>query len=361
MAGRLFLMAGGGTGGHVIPALAVARELRSRGHEAIFVGTRTGIEAKLAPAAGFEMEWIEIGGLKRVGAVRTLRTLWQLPSSTLGVYRAIGRRRPAALFSMGGYVSGPAMVAAKLRGLPVVVMEPNALPGFTNRKMARYVDKALLSFPEASRFFPEGRSETTGVPVRPEFFTLPEKPPTGCFTVLVTGGSQGSRTLNNAARQSWPLFRESGRRIRFIHQAGVAMAGALAEEFRATGLEGSVSAFLDDMAAAFAEADLIVCRSGAGAVAEVAAAGKPSILCPFPFAADQHQLKNAEAFARAGAAKLVVDAEMTGERLFLEVSALADSPAELDRMGQAARQFAHPDAARRAADALEQAAEKKES
>jgi UDP-N-acetylglucosamine--N-acetylmuramyl-(pentapeptide) pyrophosphoryl-undecaprenol N-acetylglucosamine transferase len=354
MAGRLFLMAGGGTGGHVVPALAVARELCARGHEVLFVGTRDGLEAKLVPAAGFEIEWIEIGGLKRVGAARTARSLWQLPSSTLRVSGLIGKRRPAALFSMGGYVAGPAMMAAKLRGVPLVVMEANAVPGFTNRRMARFVDAALLSFPEAARFFPPGRSAITGVPVRPEFFSLPPGARGGVATLLVTGGSRGSRTLNNASRGSWPLF-ASARRVRVLHQAGAGMAAELAEEFARSGLEGEVSAFINDMPAAFAQADVVVCRSGAGAVGEVAAAGKPAVLCPFPFAADQHQLKNAEALARAGAARLVADAEMTGERLFREVTAMLDDPAGMERLGNAARAFAHPDAARRAADALEEA------
>ncbi len=349
-------MAGGGTGGHVIPALAVARELRSRGHEAIFIGTRTGLEARLVPDAGFAIEWIEIGGLKRVGLVQTLRTLWQLPLSTLRVAGILKRHHAAAVFSMGGYVAGPAMLAAWLRRAPVVLMEPNALPGFTNRRMGRAVDRALLNFHEAAKFFPEGRAEVTGVPVRAEFFSLPRKSRGEVLTVLVTGGSQGSRTLNNAARASWALFRDAGSRIRFIHQTGPSMADQLANEFSATGLDGGVTAFIKDMPAAFAEADLIVCRSGAGAVAELAAAGKPSILAPFPFAADQHQLKNAEALARAGAARLVLDAEMTGERLFQEINGLASEPGRLEQMGGAARTFAHPDAARRAADVLEEVA-----
>lgn len=347
-------MAGGGTGGHVIPALAVARELYARGHQPFFIGTRSGLEARLVPDAGFPIEWIEIGGLKRVGLSQTLRTLWQLPISTLRVAGILKRRRVAAVFSMGGYVAGPAMLAARLRRVPVVLMEPNALPGFTNRRMGRLVDRALLNFREAARFFPEGRAEVTGVPVRAEFFSVPRKSRGDILTVLITGGSQGSRTLNNATRASWPLFRNAP--VRFIHQAGAGMADQLAHEFAATGLDGSVTAFIKDMPAAFAEADLIVCRSGAGAVAELAAAGKPSILVPFPFAADQHQLKNAEAFARAGAARLVLDAEVTGERLFQEINGLASAPGRLEEMGEAARGFAHTGAARRAAEVLEEVA-----
>jgi len=351
-----FLMAGGGTGGHVIPALAVARELRQRGRSVFFVGTDRGLEARLVPCDGFLLERIEIGGLKRVSLRQTLATLWQLPISTRAAGRLIVSHRVAAVFSMGGYVAGPPVIAALARHVPVVVMEPNAVPGFTNRRIARFVSRALISFPETERYFPKGRTEITGLPVREEFFALPPKPRGALFTVLITGGSQGSRTLNQAARESWPLFREAGTSVSFIHQTGPAAAEELRAAFAGSGLAGEVLPFIADMPAAFAQADLIVCRSGAGAVAELAAAGKPSILSPFPFAADQHQLRNAEAFARAGAARLVQDREMSGRKLFETVAELAAGPAALERMGQAARALAHPGAARRAADSLEEAA-----
>ncbi len=355
MSGRaLFLLAGGGTGGHVFPAIAVAEELRRRGHEALFVGTRTGIEARLVPAKGFPIEWIEIGGLKRVGAAQVFRTLGQLPASVLQVARLIRRRRPAGVFSMGGYVAGPVVLAAWLSRLPVIVMEPNAVPGLTNRRVGRFATRALLGFPEAARFFPRDRSEVAGLPVRQEFFNVPPKPREEILTVLITGGSRGSRTLNSAARESWPLFQNTPFRVRFVHQAGMDAWADLDAEFRATKLPGEVVSFIEDMPAAFAKADLIVCRSGAGAVAELAAAGKPSILVPFPFAADDHQLRNAEAFARAGAARLAPDKEMTGRRLYDEVTALGADPEALDRMGRAARSLARPRAAQRAADLMEE-------
>lgn len=350
---RVFLMAGGGTGGHVIPALAVAQELRARGHEPLFVGTREGMEAKLAPTAGFEIEWVEIGGLKRVGATQVMRTLGQLPLGVLQVNRVIGERKPAAVFSMGGYVAGPVVLAAWLRRLPVVLMEPNATPGMTNRKMGRFAARALISFPETAQFFPAGRSEVTGLPVRNEFFDIPPKPRGEVLTVLITGGSRGSRTLNKAAKESWPLFVESGMRVRLVHQAGSEAWRRLAEEFAESGLEGEVLEFIENMPAAFANADIVVCRSGAGAVAELAAAGKPAILVPFPFATDDHQLRNAEAMVKQGASLLVLDKVMTGQRLFDEVTALAREEGLLERMGQAARAMAKPGAAQRAADVLE--------
>jgi len=338
----------------VIPALAVARELRERGREVLFVGTSRGLEAKLAPAEGFRLETIEIGGLKRVGARRMAATLLQLPIAAFDCGRFV--RDAAAVFSMGGYVAGPPVIAALARQTPVVAMEPNAVPGFTNRRIAMYVRRALVSFPETARYFPCGRTELTGLPVREEFFSLAGKPPGGPFTVLITGGSQGSRTLNQAARQSWPLFRASPAPVRIIHQTGPAAYEELRAAFAGSGPEGEVLPFIPDMPAAFAQADLVVCRSGAGAVAELAAAGKPSILSPFPFAADQHQLRNAEAFARAGAACLIEDREMTGQKLFETVAGLAADPGELARMASAARRLAHPGAARRAAEILEEVA-----
>ncbi|HWB86735.1 MAG TPA: undecaprenyldiphospho-muramoylpentapeptide beta-N-acetylglucosaminyltransferase [Bryobacteraceae bacterium] len=351
---RPFLMAGGGTGGHVIPALAVARELRARGHGVFFVGTARGMEGKLVPAAGFEFEQIEIGALNRVGLKRKVATLARLPVTTLRCGRFV--RRAGAVFSMGGYVAGPPVMAAILRGVPVVVMEPNAVPGFTNRVIGRLVSRALISFPETSRYFPQGRTETTGLPVREEFFQLPAKPRGAVLNILITGGSQGSRALNQAGRASWPLFRDQNPAVRIVHQTGPGEFEALRQEFAQSGLEGEIVPFITDMPSAFAEADLVVCRSGAGAVSELAAAGKPSILAPFPFAADDHQTRNAEAMERGGAARVIRDSELTGAALFSMISELAGTRGKLEEMGRAAREFAKPGAARRAAEILEEVA-----
>ena len=353
---QTFVMAGGGTGGHVLPALAVARELRSRGHEVRFIGTRRGMEAKLVPAESFPMEWIEIGGLKRVGIRRTLATLAELPWSIWQAARMLDRARPAAVFSTGGYVAGPVLLAALWSRLPVVVLEPNAVPGFTHRRLARFVARALVSFPETARWFPEGRAEVTGLPVREEFFAVTPRSTGAVNTVLITGGSQGSRTLNRAVEESWPLWKKGT--VRLLHQTGERACEDTSRRFRDAGVEGEIAAFWPDMPAVFAQADLIVSRAGAGAVCELAAAGKPSILVPLPTASDQHQLRNAEAFERAGAARLVPDHEMNGARLVEEVTRLAAEPGALERMGQAARAFARPGAARRAAEILESLAER---
>jgi UDP-N-acetylglucosamine--N-acetylmuramyl-(pentapeptide) pyrophosphoryl-undecaprenol N-acetylglucosamine transferase len=354
MPGKLFLMAGGGTGGHVIPLIAVARELVARGHRVLFIGTARGIESRLVPAAGFELKLIEIGGLNRVGGLRVARTLLRLPFVTASCMK--WARASAGVFSMGGYAAGPPVMAALLARRPVVVMEPNAFPGFTNRVIGRLVRRALVAFPETARYFPAGKTTLTGLPVREEFYRLPAKQRGAVLDILITGGSQGSRTLNRAARESWPLFRQSGTRVRIRHQSGAAGCEELQAACAASGIEGEVVPFISDMPAAFAQADLVICRSGAGAVSELAAAGKPSVLVPFPFAADDHQTRNAQALERGGAARMVRDGEWNGARLFEIVTELVREEGLLETMGEAARAFAHPGAARRAAEILEQEA-----
>jgi UDP-N-acetylglucosamine--N-acetylmuramyl-(pentapeptide) pyrophosphoryl-undecaprenol N-acetylglucosamine transferase len=336
----------------VIPALAVARELSRRDNHIFFVGTERGMESRLVPAEGFELKTISIGGLNRVSLLQKLKTLARLPITTLGCLKYSS----AAVFSMGGYVAGPPVLAALMRRTPVVVMEPNAIAGFTNRWIGRFVSRALVSFEETARFFPPGRTEVTGLPVREEFFRIPPKARSGALQLLITGGSQGSHTLNRAARQSWQRFRNADYPVSITHQTGAREHEEIHAEFAKSGLAGRVTAFIADMPEAFAAADLVICRSGAGTVSELAAAGRASILVPFPFAADDHQTHNAAAMQRGGAARLIRDAEFTGEKLFQTVTELSAGSATLEKMAAAARQFAKPDAARRAADILEEAA-----
>jgi UDP-N-acetylglucosamine--N-acetylmuramyl-(pentapeptide) pyrophosphoryl-undecaprenol N-acetylglucosamine transferase len=299
--------------------------------------------------------------LKNLGMATRITSLWRLLAETVAQWKRFGEWKPAAVFSMGGYVAGPPVLAALLRGVPIVIMEPNAVPGATNRWIASRVKRALISFEETARYFPKGRTEVTGLPVREEFFRIGQKREEAEFTVLITGGSQGSRTLNEAARQSWPLFREAGLPVRLLHQTGLPTYESLAAEFAATGLAGEVSAFVEDMPAAFSRADLIVCRAGAGAVSELAAAGKPSVLIPFPFAADDHQLRNAQVFERAGAALLSLDRDWNGRTFADVVTRLYEDRAKLAEMGRNAKKLARrPEdgtaAARAAAILIEEAA-----
>jgi len=314
----------------------------------------------LVPQAGFDIEWIESAGLQRKSLPQMLGALGKLPLAVWKVRGLIARERPVAMLSIGGYVAGPAVLAALSKGLPVVAVEPNAVPGLVTRRTASRVARACVNFEETLRWFPAGRAVVTGVPVRHEFFAIREKQE-GEFTVLVTGGSQGSRTLNRAARESWPLWQRwqqtTGESVRLLLQCGNAEVDALRQAFAQTGLKGEVSAFIADIPAAFAEADVVVSRAGASTVAELCAAGKPSILVPFPFAADDHQTKNAEAMARAGAARMVADSAWTGEAMVNQLTQLKQQPEMLRAMGQAARQLAHPEAARITADILIEVAE----
>ncbi|MBV9759693.1 MAG: undecaprenyldiphospho-muramoylpentapeptide beta-N-acetylglucosaminyltransferase [Acidobacteriaceae bacterium] len=350
-----FVMTGGGTGGHVFPGLAVARILRERGHKLLFVGTREGMEARLVPENGFDIEFVRSGGLQRVGLRKQVQAGLRIPFGVAAASRLLRRFGTQAVFSTGGYVAGPVMIAALLRRIPLIVMEPNAIPGLANRRVGDRVYRALVGFESTQRWFRAGKSEVTGLPVRPEFFDVQPKRG-GPFTVLITGGSRGARTLNRASRESWPLVKESGAPIRIVHQTGAAEYEGLTREFETAGIQGEVAPFLRDMPGAFAQADLIVSRAGAGAVNEIAAAGMPSVLVPLPFAADDHQRRNAEAFVNAGAARMTLDAELNGARLFREIEDLRSDPAELERMRERVRRFAQPGAAERAADVLEEAA-----
>lgn len=335
-----------------MPLLAVAAELRSRGHECLFVGTKRGLEARLAPARGFPIEFIDIGGLQRVGARQALRTLWQLPAS-VGRCAAILRRwRAAAVFSLGGYVAGPVLLAALARRVPVVAMEPNAIPGLVTRRFARFTRRALVQFDETRRYFPEGRAELCGLPVREEFFATSWQPPDAVFRVLITGGSRGARTLNRAAREAFP--RLAGAAVHLTVQTGEAEFEQTRAALAASGADGLVVPFIEDMPEAYAEAHFVISRAGAGAVSELAAAGRPSLLAPFPFAADDHQRHNAEALARAGAAIVISDGEMNGEVLASAILDLRGRPARLEQMSAAARAHARPGGARRAAAVLEE-------
>jgi UDP-N-acetylglucosamine--N-acetylmuramyl-(pentapeptide) pyrophosphoryl-undecaprenol N-acetylglucosamine transferase len=346
---------GGGTGGHVIPAIAVAGELRQRGHEAVFIGTRAGMEAVLVPREGFLIEYIEIGGLNSVGLGRQLRTLAMLPGSILRSRAILHRLSPRVLFSMGGYVAAPPMIAARWSRIPIAAMEPNAMPGLVTRKLRGWIDRALISFEETRAFLPGVSTELTGLPVRRAFFDIAPRPPGTPRSILVTGGSQGSRRLNEACQESWELFAQAGWPVRFVHQAGRLHHQAFAASFRAAGVPGEAAEFIPAMPAAFAAADLVVCRAGAGAVAELAAAGKPAILVPYPFAADDHQAKNAAAMERAGAARVIRDAALNGRVLFDAIQNL--SAGDLAAMSAAARRLARPGAAERAASILEELAQ----
>jgi UDP-N-acetylglucosamine--N-acetylmuramyl-(pentapeptide) pyrophosphoryl-undecaprenol N-acetylglucosamine transferase len=348
------LIAGGGTGGHVIPALAIARELRdSHGAEVRFVGTARGLETRLVPEGGFPLELIQVGQLKNVSLATRVRTLADLP---LGVMRCVGlvrSFRPDVVVGVGGYASGPAMMAAILLRVPTLAFEPNAVPGLANRLVGRWVNAAAVNFEETRKYFRGAR--VTGIPVRREFFAIGELPskdvPSRTVQLLVFGGSQGARIFNEVMPRIAKRLMEEVPGLRILHQAGAKFAEPVEAAYGASGADATrweVSAFLDDMPRRFADADLILCRSGASTVAELAAAGKAAVLVPLPTAADNHQLKNAEVFAAAGAAELRVQRSDAAMESFLssDLAALLLDSARRREMSRKVRGLAHPDAVR---------------
>jgi UDP-N-acetylglucosamine--N-acetylmuramyl-(pentapeptide) pyrophosphoryl-undecaprenol N-acetylglucosamine transferase len=351
------MMAGGGTGGHVFPALAVAEELRRRNAstEVMFVGTNNGIEVKVVPAAGYPLRTLPVAGFQGVTAAARLRSLALMPSALWRSRALLREFEPNAVFGVGGYASGPAMFTAALGGRPTVLFEANAEPGLANRLLVPWVTRAAVTYESTlARFGAKG--VRTGSPVRPEFFRVPAKKHEGPFTLLIFGGSRGALALNRAVVDALDKLLAGGVPLRFVHQTGERDQESVRIAYARRGVNADVRAFITDMPAQFAGADLILCRSGAGTVAEVAAAGRAAILVPFPHATDQHQLRNAEVLERAGAARLVEQPALTPERLAAEVLELLRDPAHLTAMEEAVRRLAVPDAAARIADLIESVA-----
>lgn len=351
--GRLkVIIAGGGTGGHVYPGIAIAHELRRRDARAqvIFIGTARGLETRIVPAEGFPLELIEVKALKRVGWRARLSSLLLLPRTFLAVAGMLRRDQPDLVIGVGGYASGPVVLVAALLGIPTLVAEQNAWPGFTNRVLARFVDAAAVSFAEAQRFFGP-RAKITGNPVRHEFFALEDlrqRRQGEPHHLLITGGSQGAQAINDAVVGALPLLRGAGCRISVTHQTGRLpdeAAERIQRAYAESGFQAVVKPFLDRMVDEFRDADLVICRAGATTVAELAAAGRPAILVPYPFAADDHQRHNAEAVERGGAGRLILQAELTPERLARELVELLGDPERLLMMAKASRRLGHPEAA----------------
>jgi UDP-N-acetylglucosamine--N-acetylmuramyl-(pentapeptide) pyrophosphoryl-undecaprenol N-acetylglucosamine transferase len=351
------MIAAGGTGGHIYPGIAVAKEiLRREPDSAIrFVGTARGLENKLVPQAGFELSLIDSAGLKNVGVAARARGLVVLPKSFLAARKLIKDFRPEVVIGAGGYVSGPVVLTAALLKLPTLVMESNALPGWTNRVLARFVDKAAVSFEAALPFF-RGKAVVTGNPVRREFFEIPGRArEPGQFSVLVFGGSQGAHAINEAMIAALPALERLKDVLRIKHQTGEADAEKVRSAYTNAGWgeRAEVRKYIDKMVAAFADVDLVVCRAGATTTAELIAAGKASLMIPFPLAADDHQRKNAEALELAGAGRMILQANLSGVRLAEELTTLAREPERITAMEQAARKLARGDAAAAVVDLVE--------
>ncbi len=338
------ILAGGGTGGHVIPALAIANQLKkSYAAEVLFIGTARGIENRLVPAAGFPLQLVRVGALKNVSLVTRVKTAFDLPRAIWDAGRMLNEFAPDVVIGVGGYASGPAMLAALVKHIPTLAFEPNVVPGFANRMVARFVSGAAVHFEETAKYF--RHAEVTGVPVRQAFFEIPAKRG-GTPTLLVFGGSQGAHAINEAMIRCLSVLRREAPGIHVIHQTGERDYNDALAAYQSFGEPAEMFKFIEDMPAAFARADLVVCRSGASTVAEIAAAGKPAVFVPFPRAADDHQTVNAIALERAGAAVLVEESKLDGVWLAETIATLLGDPGRLERMGAAARELAHPNAAR---------------
>ncbi len=349
------VIAGGGTGGHLFPALSVARELQRRHPSAdiAFVGSKRGLEQQLVPQAGFPLFTLSLSGLKGAGFTAKVRGAvaagWAVFRSAIWMLR----QRPRLAIGVGGFASGPAVVAAKVLGVRTMVLEQNHYPGATNRWLARRVDAVCLPSDEASRHI-GGRKFVTGNPVRPEFFEIGAAPGGQSLSLLVFGGSRGARSINRAMTDALPDLSRLETPPRIVHQTGPSDEEALRAAYReyAEG-RGEARTFLDDMAQRLESADLVICRAGASTIAELAAAGRPAVLIPYPFAADDHQTRNARALEAAGAAIVVPDAELDGGRLAATITELAADRSRLTAMSRAAKTLAQPLALTRIADIAE--------
>ncbi len=356
------LIAGGGTGGHVFPALAIAGEWLARGkeREVVLVGTERGIEMKLVPQAGLPLETLRVAGLKGKGGATLLKNFAMLAPAMLDARRVLRKHKPVAAFGVGGYAAGPMMLATWLGRVPNVIFEPNAEPGFTNKVLARISARIATGYEISARTWGK-KAIVTGCPVRPEFFSITPRRPGMPFRLLITGGSQGALPINRAFVDAMDRLAARKTELAIVHQTGERDYNAVRTAYARREINADVVPFLTNMAERFAWADVIVCRAGAITAAEIAAAGRAPIFIPFGRATDSHQLRNAQEMTRAGAGRLISEPDLTAEKLTGEIFSLLDQPQEIEKMSAAARGLARPDAARDIVNLIEQAANVQEN
>lgn len=351
------LIAGGGTGGHVIPALAIAQEWLSRGkeREVVLVGTERGIEMKLVPQAGLPLETLRVAGLKGKGGATLLRNIVMLAPAMMDARRVLQKHKPVAAFGVGGYAAGPMMLATWFSGVPNVIFEPNAEPGLTNKLLAKISKRIATGYEISARAWGK-KALVTGCPVRPEFFSIGPRPLEKPFRLLVTGGSQGALPINRTFVDAMDRLVERKNDLSIVHQTGERDYNAVRTAYARREIKAEVVPFLTNMAERFAWADVIVCRAGAITAAEIAAAGRAAIFIPFGAATDSHQLCNAQEMTSAGAGRLVTENELTAERLTTEIFSLIDQPDQIEKQSNAARSLARPHATRDIVNLIEEAA-----
>ena len=344
------VIAAGGTGGHLYPGIAVARRFAARcpGTDVLFVGHRGGLEERLLPREGFQLVTVTVRALQGQSRVAQARALGALGLGTLQALRLLWRVHPHLVVGAGGYVMGPVVLAATLLRVPRVLMEQNLVPGLTVRGLARLAQRVFISFPESAAYLPGRPVEYTGTPVREEICQVGAGEPReadGELHLLVFGGSQGAHRLNQAMMQAAPWLAAHQPRLCLVHQTGLADAAAVTQAYAQAGLQAEVLPFLHDMADRYRWADLVLCRAGASTLAELTTCGKPAILVPYPYAADDHQRHNAMALQRQGAAQVILDAELTGVRLYEVLEPLLRKPELLQQQAACSRAFGRPQAA----------------
>ena len=351
------LIAGGGTGGHVFPAIAIAQEWLSRGkeREVVLVGTERGIEMKLVPQAGLPLETLRVAGLKGKGGATLVKNFAMLAPAMLDARRVLRKHKPIAAFGVGGYAAGPIMLATWFTGIPNVIFEPNAEPGLTNKLLAK-LSKRIATGYEISAHSWGKKAVVTGCPVRPGFFSITPRKLEKPFRLLVTGGSQGALPINRTFVDSMDLLASRKTDLSIVHQTGERDYNAVRTSYARREINAEVVPFLTNMAERFAWADVIVCRAGAITAAEIAAAGRAAIFIPFGAATDSHQLRNAQEMQRAGAGRLISEKELTAERLTNEIFSLLDQPDQIEKQSAAARALARPTAASDIVNLIEEAA-----
>jgi UDP-N-acetylglucosamine--N-acetylmuramyl-(pentapeptide) pyrophosphoryl-undecaprenol N-acetylglucosamine transferase len=350
------IIAGGGTGGHLFPGIAVAREIERRhpGCEILFVGAQQGIEARVIPEEGFRLRLLPLGGIKRVGWKKAVRNLMAAFRGLLEARRILQEFQPSIVIGVGGYASFPMMGAAILGGFPRMIMEQNAIPGLANRVLGRWVDFVAVTDPRTTAFFGV-RAQVTGNPIRPQFKTMPPKEHRPPYTVLIFGGSQGAQSINTAVLSSLPLLADWKDKLKFVHQTGERQLEAVRQAYAQSGFAFETHAFLTNMHERYAGADLIVSRAGMTTIAEVKASGRAAVLVPLPTAADDHQRANAREMVKEGAAIMIEQADLTGERFAQMLGELLADHDRLRAIEQNAKRLAVVDAESRIVDLAEQA------
>lgn len=349
------IIAGGGTGGHVFPALVIGNELMKRGAEVLFIGTKKGLESELVPKNGWKIEYLFAPRWKGQGQLRKIFVLLSLPFVILKAVVFMIKTRPDVVVGVGGYASFPAVFAAAILWIPTLLMEQNSIPGVANRILAKVTKKICVTFPEMESYFPKKKTMWTGNPVREEIRQVSREipPVTGKFIVMCFGGSQGAKSLNEAVFASLRFLRNRKDGIKFIHQIGTNADIDIARDiYTKEGFEAEVYRFIDDIADCYARAHLVICRAGATSISELIATCRPAVLVPYPFSANAHQDANAEFVKKAGAAIVIKDADLTGDRVAELIAGFVRDPARLQSMNDALKQLKGGDAATVIADEI---------